>query len=247
MPTPTLPLSRPEIFADLPNVTAAFTTRAGGVSEGPFGGLNLGLGVGDVPAAVTENRERVLRALGFDALATGGQVHGADVEAVTRPGHTAERDGLVTDRPGLLLAILTADCGCVLLADPEAGVVGACHAGWRGAVAGVVARTLARMRDLGAEPSRVRAALGPCISAANFEVGPEVAEQFDDAFVVRAPGAKPHVDLKGALRSQLIDAGVADERIEVDARCTFDTAHFYSYRKEGGRTGRMMGLIGLKA
>lgn len=245
-----LDLIRPIGFADLPGVVAAFTTRAGGVSEGPFAGLNLGGSTGDDIEAVRENRRRLLDALGFgsDALATVGQVHGANVATVTAPGHTPEHDGLVTDRRGLLLGVVVADCGAVLLADAEAGVVGACHAGWRGAVGGVPIVTVDAMRKLGAEPSRLRAYVGPCIGPDDFEVGPEVAERFDEVHVLHPPEkTKPHVDLAGAIVTQLRKVGVPEAQIEVEACSTSDTSRFYSYRAEGGTTGRMMGVIGLLA
>ena len=188
--TPPLDLLRPYAFADCPRVAAGFSTRVGGVSKAPFAGLNLGGSVGDDVEAVRENRHRLLAALGFetDALATVGQVHGADVVTVTAPGHTPEHDGLVTDQAGVALGIVVADCGAVLLADAEAGVVGACHAGWRGAVGEIPRRTVEAMQALGAQPKRIRAYIGPCIGPEDFEVGPEVAVQFDAAHVLDLPG-----------------------------------------------------------
>lgn len=242
-------LLRPRQLGGLPGVVAAFSTRRGGVSRGPFAGLNLGFSTGDEEAAVRENRRRLLEALGFPpgALATVGQVHGADVAAAEEPGHTPRHDGLVTDRRGLLLGVLVADCGAVLLADAEAGVLGACHAGWRGAAAGIARRTVERMQALGAEPERVRAYLGPCIGPEEFEVGEEVAARFDPAHVLRRPAwPRPHVDLGAAIASQLEAAGLRPEHIEAERSSTFETARFYSYRAEGGTTGRMMGVIGLR-
>lgn len=243
--TETLDLLRPRQLNDLPSVVAAFTTRRGGASDG----FNLGFGTGDGEEAVRENRRRLLDALGFppEALATVGQVHGADVATVTEAGHTPQHDGLVTDRRGLVLGVLVADCGAVLLADAEAGVIGACHAGWRGAVAGIPRATVERMQALGAEPERMRAYVGPCIGPEEFEVGEEVAAQFDAAHVRRRPEwPKPHVDLSAAIAAQLEEAGLRPEHIEIEGCSTFDTARFYSYRAEGGTTGRMMGVIGLR-
>ncbi len=245
--TTTLEIIRPRIFADVPSIVAGFSTRAGGASEGAFVGLNVGGSVGDDVDVVRANRHRLLDALGFapDALATVGQVHGADVAVVTEPGHTPEHDGLATDRPGIALGIVVADCGAVLLADAEAGVVGACHAGWRGAVGEIPRRTVEAMQALGAEAGRIRAYVGPCIGPDDFEVGTEVAAQFDAAHVLEPPGAaKPHVDLAGAIAAQLRVAGVENPYMEVEGCSTFDTARFYSYRAEGGTTGRMMGVIG---
>ena len=240
---------RPSVFRDTPDIVAGFSTRMGGASEGPFAGLNVGGSVGDDLEIVRENRQRLLEALGFDldALATVGQVHGADVATVTVPGHTPEHDGLVTDRPGIALGIVVADCGAVLLADAEAGVVGACHAGWRGAVGEIPRRTVEAMEALGAQPARVRAYVGPCIGPEDFEVGPEVAARFDEAHVLQLPGKeKPHVDLAGAIAAQLRAVGLDENNIEVEGCSTFDTERFYSYRAEGGKTGRMMGVIGMR-
>ena len=244
-----LPLLRPSIFSGAPGVVAAFSTRAGGVSHPPFDTLNVGYTTGDDEAAVRENRRRLLEAVGFgeNALATVGQVHGTDVARVTEPGHTEQHDGLVTDRRGLVLGVPVADCGAVLLADAAAGVIGACHAGWRGTVGGIPAETVEEMQTLGAVPRRIRVYVSPCIGPDDFEVGPEVAVQFDEAHVWRSPAwAKPHVDLAGAIVAQLVEAEVDPTHIEVEGCSTFDTEQFFSYRAEAGTTGRMMGLIGLR-
>ncbi len=244
----TLDLIRPAIFADLPGITAGFSTRAGGVSEAPFDSLNLGFSTGDDEAAVRENRRRLLGALGFsvDDLATAGQVHGVHVRTVREAGHAEQTDGLVTSRRGLALGILVADCGAVLLADAKVGVVGACHAGWRGAAGGIPTETIEAMRKLGAEPARMRAWVSPCIGPADFEVGIEVAHQFDDEQVLHRPEwPKPHVDLPGAIVTQLLRTGLDRARIEVEGSSTFDTDRFFSYRACAGTTGRMMGVIGL--
>jgi YfiH family protein len=244
-----LSLLRPAVYSDLPGVAAAFSTRAGGVSKSPFDTLNVGFTTGDDEAAVRENRRRLLRAVGFDeaALATVGQVHGADVATVTEGGHTERHDALVTDRRGLVLGVPVADCGVVLLADAEAGVLGAAHAGWRGTVGGIVGATVEAMEKLGAEPDRLHAYLSPCIGIDDFEVGQEVALQFDAAHVHRREGwVKPHVDLAGAIAAQLAEAGLDPAHVEAEGCSTFETERFFSYRAEGGTTGRMMGLIGLR-
>lgn len=240
-------LLRPERLNQLPGIRAGFSTRSGGVSAPPFGSLNLGLSVSDDPEAVRENRRRFFRALGFapEQAAIAGQVHGSDVETVERGGLYPGRDALVTRVPGVLLCITAADCAAVLFADAEAGVVGACHAGWRGAVADVTTRTLDAMVALGADPARIEAYVSPCISAAAFEVGPEVAAQFDAAFVRARDGANPLVDLKAALVARLEAAGVPASQIEASPYCTATEGdRFFSHRAEQGRTGRMMGVIG---
>ena len=247
-PVPT-PL-RPAIFDDWPDIVAGFSTRHGGGSDVPYASLNLSLSTDDDEAQVCDNRRRLFGALGFstDQLALAGQVHGAAVKEVVEAGVYRGYDAMVTQRPGVLLCISAADCAAVLLADAEARVVGACHAGWRGTVARVVVGTVAAMRWLGAEPSRLRAYVSPCLSAEHFEVGPEVARQFEAAFVRRWPGkAKPHVDMKAAIAAQLAEAGVAPERVEVAPHCTVaEVDTFFSHRAEKGRTGRMMGFIGMR-
>lgn len=230
---PDADLLTPTVFSDTPGLVAGFTLR------------------GFAPPELSREavRERLGARLGFARVASVGQVHGADVATVWDGGHVEAHDGLVTAERGVLLTVVAADCALVLLADAEAGVVGACHSGWRGTVAGVTANTLAAMQALGARPERVRAYLAPCISAEAFEVGEEVAAQFRPEVVVRrADWPRPHVDLRAELGAQLAEAGVASDRVEVSAACTLgEPARFYSYRGEGGTPGRMLGCIGRKA
>lgn len=244
-----LPLLEAPPFADAPGFTAGFSTRRGGVSRPPFDAFNLGLSTGDQRADVLENRRRLAERTGFapDALAIAGQVHGAEIKQVDAPGLFPGYDGLVTRMEGLLLCITAADCAAVLLADVQAGVIGACHAGWRGTVARIAARTVEAMEREGARADRLRAYVSPCISRDHFEVGPEVARQFGAAFVHHLPGKEqPHVDLKAALRDQLTQAGVPPSALDVAPQCTFaERERFFSYRAENGRTGRMMGFIGM--
>ena len=209
-----------QLLGSVPALRHAFFTRRGGVSEGVWASLNVGLRSGDALERVAQNRARAASVLGLDAerLVTARQVHGAAVRTVTAPWDNAaapEADGLVTDRPGLLLGVLSADCGPLLLVDPTAGVVGALHAGWRGALAGIVEATVAAMAALGARPERIVAALGPCIAQPSYEVGPEFVASFtaadpaNDAFFrPAATAAKAHFDLKGYVAARLRRAGV---------------------------------------
>lgn len=223
----TAPILRPALAAD-PRLVAGFTLR--GFSP-PDEGLDAA-------------RTRLGETTGFP-VASVGQVHGADVAVVQEAGHVDAHDGLVTGRSGLVLSVVAADCALVLLADPEAGVVGACHSGWRGTVAGIVGATMRAMGGLGAVPSRTQAYLAPCISTEAFEVGEEVAAQFDAGVVVRRPEwPRPHVDLRADLARQLAEAGVAET--EVSTGCTVADDRFYSYRAEDGTPGRMLGFIGLR-
>ena len=248
LPTPL----RPALFGTVPGIVAGFSTRHGGQSAAPFASLNLSVSIGDDAAPVHENRRRLFEeVLGFPVhrVAFAGQVHGAALQVVEEGGVYPGYDAMVTQQPGLLLCISAADCAAVLLADAQAGIVGACHAGWRGTVARIAIDTVAAMARLGADPAQVRAYISPCISAQRFEVGPEVAAQFAPAFVRHWPGkAKPHVDLKAALAAQLDEAGVTPEHREISPHCTMtETKTFFSHRAEKGHTGRMMGFVGMQA
>ncbi|HHP7239363.1 peptidoglycan editing factor PgeF [Longibacter sp.] len=242
-------LLRPSAFSDHPGLAAGFSTRNGGVSPKPYESLNLGTTTADDPENVARNRRRFCDALGTSRgqIVEAGQIHGSTVRIATEAGVIPDCDGLVTDTPGLLLCIGTADCAAVLLADLHAGVVGACHAGWRGTVANIAANTVEAMIGLGAMPSNMTAYVSPCISLDAFEVGPEVAAQFDSQHVHRRDEwPRPHVDLKAVVRDQLEQVGLTGERVEVSPYCTMmDNDDFYSYRAGDGVTGRMFGAIGL--
>ncbi|WP_285694289.1 peptidoglycan editing factor PgeF [Actinomadura sp. NBRC 104412] len=229
-------------------VGAAFTSRTGGVSAAPFDSLNLGGAVGDDPEAVRENRARVETALGLPPGRTVWmrQVHGADVRVVDEvPADTPEVDALVTTVPGLALAVLVADCAPVLLADPVARVVGAAHSGRPGTAAGVVPALVRRMVERGADPSRIRAAIGPAVCGECYEV-PEAMRDEVAAVVPAARattrGGTPALDIRAGIAAQLAGEGVTDVR--TDPRCTLETPGLFSYRRDG-RTGRFAGYVWL--
>ncbi len=243
---------RPTVFDDLPSITAAFSTRHGGISEAPYDTLNLGLTTGDARANVEENRRRFCQQIDVDpsAIVQAEQVHGDTVRVVDAPPADSgveppACDGFATRVPGHLLTIAVADCAAVLIADAEASVVGICHSGWRGTVANIAARTVETMADLGGRAATMRAYVSPCISLEAFEVGEEVAEQFDNDYVHRRDNwVRPHVDLKAVLKNQLIAAGLPDAHIELSLYCTMDeNSDFFSYRAGNGTTGRLMGGI----
>jgi YfiH family protein len=246
----------------LPGVRHAFFTRQGGVSQGLYASLNGGIGSSDRPEHVAENRRRMTARLGVapDALASLYQVHSPDVVTVERAWAQGERpkaDGMVTNRPGLALGIATADCGPVLFADADGGVIGAAHAGWKGAFTGVLETTLARMEDLGARRERIVAVLGPMISAAAYEVGPEFVARFTDAdpahgrfFAPSAREGHAMFDLPAFIGARLAAAGIgsfADLGL-----CTYaDPERFYSYRLATHRKepdyGRLISAVALQA
>ena len=218
---------------------AAFTTRRGGESEGPFESLNVGGSSGDRPEAIEENRRRTFAALGVDGapLAAAGLVHGTAVAVVRGPGHTAGVDALIARERGLAIAITTADCLPIILELGDA--VGVAHCGWRGTAAGLPGRLVEAARTAaGADPKEATAHLGPCIRPCCYEVGPEVARQFP-ASVVSGVEGRHRVDLAAAARLQLVNSGVPPEAVFDTGACTCCAPDWYfSYRRDGSRYGR---------
>jgi polyphenol oxidase len=241
-----VPLWRP-VGAD-PAYVFAFSGRRGGVSPAPRDSLDLGSSTGAPAPPVQENRRRLLDQLGLDpgAVVTAGQVHGAVLRRVSHPGHVPDCDALLTLIPGLVLAVATADCMSLLYRAP--GAVAAAHAGWRGAAAGVPGATLQALCAAGGvAPGAVRVALGPCIRACCYEVGPEVAGKFP-ATAVRRVGARTHLDLPAVARLQLLEAGLPGAAFEDAGVCTVCHPELcFSYRRDGHDTGRMWGLAALRS
>ncbi|MFT3689082.1 peptidoglycan editing factor PgeF [Paenirhodobacter sp.] len=223
----------------LSGVTHGFFTRRGGASSGIYQGLNCGFGSQDQREVVALNRARVAEAMDVapEAMVGVNQIHSADVAVIESvPETLVTADALVTRVPGLLLTVLTADCQPVLFADREAGVIGAAHAGWKGALNGVLEATLDAMEGLGARRAQTVAIIGPCISQRVYEVGEEFMDNFlmeDDAygrFFAGGPGGKPMFDLPSFGLHRLREAGVG--AAEWIGRCTYsDPAKFYSYRR----------------
>lgn len=238
-----------------------FFTRRGGVSAGPYASLNCSLSGGDDPAAVAENRARVARAVGVgpDCLLGMTQVHGCDVILVKGTqgvswgaGRGPRGDAMVTNRRGLALGVITADCAPVLFADTTGGVIGAAHAGWRGAVAGVLDATVDSMVALGADPGRIVAAIGPCIRQPSYEVGADLraavleAGEQNARFFRPAPRAGHwQFDLAGFCAARLLAAGVSVDIIDADTLA--DESRFFSHRRrtlgEGGPIGHQISVI----
>lgn len=248
---------RASALGDVPH---GFLGRRGGVSEGELAGLNVGIGSSDDRNAIAENRRRAVEAVLPGAeLATVHQVHSAEAVYVAAPWPQQERpkaDAMVTDRRGLLLGILTADCVPVLLADTTSGIVGAAHAGWRGAFAGVTDSAIGAMEAIGARRDRIAAAVGPCIALPSYEVDEAFRQRFVDAdrandrFFVRSAADTLHFDLPAYVRHRLVTAGIeAVETIHLDTYSNAD--RFYSYRRSthAGEAdyGRQISLIGLRA
>jgi YfiH family protein len=258
--TPTVPVVESAALTALPGLAHAFFTRQGGASQGLYASLNGGLGSRDDPDAVRENRRRMLAALGLapGRFAIPWQVHSADVAVATGPwarDDSPHVDAVVTATRGLAAAVTIADCAPVLFADVNAGVVGAAHAGWKGAFGGVLEATLDAMERLGARRGDVVAALGPCIRQPSYEVGPEFAARFTaadpDNARFFAPSARPgHAlfDLGGYVVARLRAAGVGTvEDLGLDTYA--DEARFFSFRRATHRAepdyGRLIAAVAL--
>ena len=244
----------------LTGIRHAFFTRAGGVSGGLYASLNGGVGSRDAAEHVAENRARMAAALGVEPnrFLTAYQIHSPTVVVAEAPWTSEERpraDAIVTRMRALAIGVSTADCGPILLADPQARVIGAAHAGWRGALAGVIAATVAAMERLGAARVNLRAAIGPMIRQANYEVGPDLIARFDTEdpashrfFSPASRDGHAHFDLAGYVAEQLKRAGVG--HIEDLGLCTYaDTAQFFSFRRTTHRAeadyGRHVNAIAL--
>ncbi|HME25757.1 MAG TPA: peptidoglycan editing factor PgeF [Acetobacteraceae bacterium] len=248
------------LTADSLRVPHGFFTRQGGVSGGPYASLNCSLSSGDARDAVLANRARAVRAIGADPDRLVGlmQVHGAEVIEVTTPwspGSGPRADGMVTNRPDIALGIITADCAPILLADPKAGVAGAAHAGWRGAVAGVIEATVGAMIHLGAQPAAIVAVIGPCIGQTSYEVSADLR----DAVLARepnharflAPGRREgrwQFDLAGYCTARLAATGIHSISV-LDVDTAADKAMFFSHRRRtlngGGPIGHQISIITL--
>jgi len=247
-------------LAALPGIRHGFFTRRGGVSLGIYASLNGGQGSADTSANVAENRRRMSIHLGVepDRFVSVWQVHSPDAITVTGPWPSGDRpkaDAMVTREPGIALAVASADCGPILFADARAGVIGATHAGWKGAFGGVLESTVAAMEGLGAARDRIVAALGPMIGRNAYEVGPEFVERFTAADagndIYFRPSARPShamFDLHGYVAARLVRAGVGTvENLDL---CTYsDEDRFFSYRRATHRNepdyGRLMSAIAL--
>ena len=251
----TVEVVRSEVLQRVPH---GFLGRRGGVSQGEMSGLNVGYGSGDDPELIAENRRRAIEAvLPGASLATVHQVHSPTVVYVERPWEQDLRphaDAMVTDRPGVLLGVLTADCSPVLFVDEEAGVAAAAHSGWRGAIGGVNEATIEAMEQLGARRERIAAAIGPSVEQKSYEIDEAFRERFieqdqsNGRFFIAGPAGKPHFDLTGYILQRLNDAGIAKaEALRLDTYS--DPDRFYSYRRSTHRNepsyGRQISMIGL--
>ncbi len=238
------------IFEGFPELVHGFSTRKGGVSKPPFDALNLGLSTGDNPRVVEQNRERYFNALGIvrERVVFPQQVHSADVQIVTAPGIVEQCDALITQKTNLFLSIQTADCFPVFLFHPQTRTVAIVHSGWRGTAQNIVGKAVRLMREkLGVPSAELLVAIGPGVQQSCYQVDQKTAEHFLPQYLLPDGPGHFKLDVQGAIVYQLKEVGIPEGNIEMDQRCTHcEATLFYSYRRDGQKSGRMMGIIGLK-
>ncbi len=237
---------RPAIFDRFPEIIAAQSTRLGGVSPEPFG-MNLSNHVGDEHSNVDENRRRYFDAIGVPAGAKTvyqNQVHSPHVHIVHgEEGIVKECDALITAESNVLLGVTVADCAPILLYEPQAQLIAAVHAGWRGTEQMIALAAIRKMMELGADPEQMFAFIGASASQERYEVGLDVATLFEEKHLVDLQNGKFLLDVKRANLDQLLFAGIPREQIEVSPLCTISDERLHSYRRDGTRSGRMLAVI----
>lgn len=238
--------------SEFPGLVMLESRRVGGVSSFPYDSLNLGLNTQDDIKSVERNRSLFFSQLGISVhqVAGGLQVHQDSILKVEHGGYYNGYDAFITNRKDIFLSVGIADCTPILIYDPQNQAVGAVHAGWRGTLANIVSKTLQAMQEAyGTQAKDCYAFVGTCIDTEHFEVGEDVAAQFDPAFVhYFSENGKPHVDLKSANTAQLINEGVPANQIEVSKFSTvLDNDQYFSFRKENGTTGRMLAVVGVRS
>ena len=243
---------RPAIFNQFPELIAAESTRHGGVSQAPYHSLNLGGATNDLPEHVAENNQRFFSEIGVKLADTAKshQVHGAEILNVRQPGRYEGYDAMITDIPGIQLAVTIADCTPILIYDPVRKAAAAIHAGWRGTVQNIVSKTVLAMNEkFKTNPKDCFAYVGTCIDECSFEVGEEVASHFASSHKrLDETKGKYFIDLKNANKEQLLLAGLKPEYIELSRFSTvLNNEDYFSYRFENGTTGRMLATIGFKS
>ncbi|ATX80058.1 hypothetical protein Ga0123461_1645 [Mariprofundus aestuarium] len=237
------------------NIIGLFTQRSGGVSPQPFDSFNFGSGLGDSECNIEKNLKVLVEICGLpNRPHQAKQVHGTNSQLFVGPGciHPDEADILISNQQGTALGARTADCLPVLLADPEAGIIAAVHAGWRGTAASVVCRGVAEMIKLGASKGKIIASLGPCIGPCCFKVGEEAADQLSNcckgAETCISRSSDLHADIRSINRLQLLQCGLHESHIESFDACTAcHPKHYYSYRRDGDKSGRHLGVVALPA
>jgi purine-nucleoside/S-methyl-5'-thioadenosine phosphorylase / adenosine deaminase len=239
---------RSALFTPYPNVRCGMSTRRGGVSPEPYE-LNMSLKVGDKEEHVLKNRELFFRQMGIpsERLAIPNQVHGSDIVRVSEPGIYEACDGLITSMEDVFLIVTVADCVPVFIYDPVVKAVAAVHAGWRGSKLKILKNAVQSMvREFSSEPKNILAYIGPSAGVCCYEIGHEIAEQFEDGYILHHSGRNPHLDMRAMQMDLLLEMGIFEKHIEVSHYCTVCSPNlFHSYRRLGPYSGRMMGVIGM--
>ena len=244
----------PECFREFSDLVALQTTRTGGVSEGPYSSLNLGINTLDTAERVHENTLRLCASAGINPtrIVSSVQVHGTEILTAENPGSYHGYDAFITDKKNLFLCILTADCYPVLIFDPRHQATGAVHAGWKGSAGRIVMKTIAAMqKNFNSLPAECLAYIGTGISSDIYEVGDEIAREFPPENSRRSlfsmEDNKYMLDLGTVNFQQMLDSGIPASNIERSQFCSYrDSGMFYSYRRDNGTTGRMVSLIGVR-
>lgn len=248
-------MTKPDVLRlHLPAGAAAFTTLRGCVDAAlPYDGVSICTYTGDAPSHVADSLAALSSCTGIpsERIVSARQTHSVNVAYVSRPAAIENTDALVSDRPGIAIGVHTADCVPVVLFDPVARIIGAVHSGWRGTVGRISAAAVREMCTLGATPGQIHAAMGPCICPDCFEVGEEVAEEFIKAnlggFIIRKPGAKPHIDLPAAVAATLMESGLEKSNIALPPECNRCRPDlFFSARRLGTSSGRTFTFIHLE-
>lgn len=245
--SPEVVIVRSKLFSRFPKLVFGMSTRSGGVSPEPLL-MNLSFSVGDDPKNVKMNRSRFFGTLGIteDRLALPRQIHSNVVREITEPGLYPDCDALITNTHNLFPGVSVADCVPVFLYDPLTSTVAAVHSGWKGSKSRILENVIkALVAEQGVNAANVVAFIGPSASVCCYEVGEEVASAFGETFVQRWPNKKPHLDLKQFNKQLMIDNGVEEENIEVSNDCTIRNHLYHSFRRDGNRSGRMYGIIGM--
>ena len=239
-----------DIFKPFDNLIHAFSTRLGGVSAPPFAALNLGLHTPDERQNVQRNRQLFFRELGIsrERIVFPRQVHSANVEPVTKPGIVKNCDGLITAQKNLFLSVQTADCFPVFIFDPQKEVVALVHSGWRGTAANICGKTIEAMnKRFDCNVENLIAAVGPGVQQSCYQVDKRTAAYFEDKYLIPDEIGHYKLDVQGCIVGQLKEAGIPIVQIEIDRTCTHCAEHiYYSYRRDGQNSGRMMGIIGIR-
>jgi len=242
-------LTKFKIFEPFPSLIHAFSTRLGGYSVGPYQSLNIGLNSGDDQKTVLKNRQLLFNSLSIkpNRLVYPQQIHSANINIVNFPGTIENCDAILSKSPDLFLTIQTADCFPVFIFDPKIIAIGLVHSGWKGTSENIVGKTIKMMKEkFGSNSENILAAIGPGVQQRNYQVDQTVAGKFNNNYLTADGSGHYKLDIQKAIIDQLIERGVLLNHIDYSDACSYEASDlFYSYRRDGKSSGRMMGILGL--